>query len=70
MHGLHGGHDSFVYSDMQSAVVIEKRQDPGTIAWVLLGLGLNVVAVVGAGDDGNGPQFHRPKSKLPGFILN
>jgi len=52
--GLHGSHNSFVYSDMQTVVVIEKRQAPGKLTWAILGITVIAVAVLGAGDYSSG----------------
>jgi hypothetical protein len=53
--GLHGSHDSFAYSDMQSVAVIEKRLTAGTANWVIIGLTVIAVALLGGSDEGNGP---------------
>ncbi|NOR19146.1 MAG: hypothetical protein GQ538_03555 [Xanthomonadales bacterium] len=53
--GLHGNHDSFAYSDMQSVAVIEKRQTAGTASWIIIGLTVIAVALLGGSDEGGGP---------------
>jgi len=53
--GLHGNHDSFAYSDMQSVTVFKKRQSASTVSWVIIGLTVIAVAVLGGSDEGSGP---------------
>jgi hypothetical protein len=53
--GLHGSRDSFAYSDMQSVAVIEKRQTAGTASWVIIGLTVIAVALLGGSNEGGGP---------------
>jgi len=53
--GLHGIYDSFAYSDMRSVAVIEKRQTSGIASWVIIGLTVIAVALLGGSDEGGGP---------------
>ena len=53
--GLHSSQDSFAYSDMQSVAVIEKRQSSSTVSWVIIGLTVIAVALLGGSDEGGGP---------------